>query len=49
MRRRYRKRYRRKRRGRGILPYIKNNIYIFFGWGRITERRRYIKAIGGEI
>ena len=30
MRRRCRKRYRRKRRGHGILPYIKNN-KVYFG------------------
>ena len=55
MRRRYRNRYRRKRRGRGILQYIKNNKVYF---GRKLQRgegilsgllAKVIPLIGGVI
>ena len=54
-RRRDRKRYRRKRRGRGVLPYIKNN-KVYFG-GKLQRAKvilsgllaKVIPLIGGVI
>ena len=55
MRRRYRKRYRRKRKGHRILPYIKNNKYYFGGTLQRGEGilsgllAKVIPLIGGVI
>ena len=46
-RRRYRKRYRRKRRGHGILPYIENNeVYV---WRKLQRREGILRRLLAKV